>query len=419
MRGKRKRAAKAVQEAAPQKNADENAIGSINSFNRARVEKVRGFFRRADLITKPEGKERKIWAYYSVNTSPSGEPIEQFDPLLLAGMWNRMAKEGGAALEFGILLHVGSAFRAFNLREKSCIEKSAAAWRVQAGEKIALHEKAAGRLGVELLAITPESLWNEEGYWKIFMSLAQREWKFRNGRDFNGAYQKALNEKFGRPLLLGEIPKGMFGAMPQEVHAHFSGSEARRLFLYAEIAALHHACNKYGVSLKIGHQSEDEYDVHIRRVPIIKLFDPLDFASAASKPLRMNAYIAKSGQNRILASDAKKNGKLSDIIRNLTLIADRRMRGGPLDQWKTRIALLDSKSEADFLDQIRDMHTNSTVANRIEDFVAFLLGGNEQAAPIFDVAYKKVDPELLPKAERIDAGESEIAKLAAGLFRKK
>ena len=311
--------------------------------------------------------------YYGVNISPYKEPLEQFDPLLLANFWNRIMEKGGnpeIADFWTSIVFVAGKYRVLNLTYGKNAEASYKQWSLDEEKKAATFAKAArgifGDSPQEWKVLTTDDFWSEPGYWEIVCSLVARKDEMPNLR----AFSKPENA-----VLFGDIPKKMLGGITEEQRGRLSGLKACWLYLYAELAeALFLRRSWLSVRAKIGPQTEEEYDRFLRGygIAIVQLKNPLDLASLPSSEKPLTPYIGAKGQKRFWGKDCESQNWRQAVAEAVGAAED--YPNGPLDQYRWRIALLMARSEEEFAGYAEQLRPKERLAAGIVSYMERVFG---------------------------------------------
>jgi hypothetical protein len=152
---------------------------------------------------------------------------------------------------------------------------------------------AFGDLPVMLMGTN--DLWYSPEYWEEVDRMKGWEGiidESRKGRSFCDVYDRF------EPFLKRAIPEDLLRSL-WDVQA----PALYRLFEVAEAAYL---MKKLAVQAKVGPESEEQYDVFIKRfMEVVQLSQPTDFRSRPGKPKPLTPYIGNQGEERIFLDDSK------------------------------------------------------------------------------------------------------------------
>jgi len=315
---------------------------TLNWFN-----KVCPLIARADKFDFPAfgpgegGAPDPLAIYYGVNISVYKEPLEQFDPLLLARSYNQMlaalAPADKKPERVKLTIFVAGKYRLLNIKPDRDPFALCAQWMSQERQKEQIFKKAAAGLGMEEDArvLKTDDLWGDGRYWEMLASLIERREQMPNTREF-----KRVSVKFG------DLPKALLGAIGDKERQQMANECACEVYLYAELAEAQFLRQIEGVSVKIGPQSEEEYDRYLRpELTIVQLKMPLGLDSRPGEEKLLNPYIGQKEQVRIWDKDIEQGGGKANIEAKLAGVQD--YGGGPLDQYRARLGLLGNTPAVD------------------------------------------------------------------------
>jgi hypothetical protein len=340
-------------------------------------------------------------AYYAMSNSPYREPAEQFDPILLVNFWNRISGSSDRdKLDMTVL--VAGKYRLFNLSSDQDPYACAKQWEMEENRKKDLLESAFGRL----MDSTPsasvkklDSLWNYDGYWYQLLEYATRLDPGQLRREWRGKDQ---------PVEFGQLPVGLLGAIRPNVREKLAKLRACDLYLPAVLAEATNMVWDAGASIKVGPASEENFDKYIRQggYATVQVKNPLSLSSTWEFEIVMSPFVGRKGQKRFYGMDAEKPGLEQELASRLGEALD--YGGGPLDQWRCRIALWKARSEEEFgqvLQALGDRFPGpkSDLAREIASFLRTAFAPQEKTA----AQYSALPPANQPALQLLrDTGSS-------------
>jgi hypothetical protein len=313
--------------------------------------------------------------YYGVNISPYKEPLEQFDPLLLVRFYNQMlavlTQANGKPDRVKLTVFVAGKYRLLNMGPERDPYVLCTQWVAQEEQKEQLYKKAATGLGMEydVRILKTDDLWSDERYWMILANLLGQREQMPNLRAFRRGSVK-----------FGDLPKNLLGAVGEKERQKMANENACEIYLYAELAEARFLRETIGVSVKIGPQSEEEYDQYLRpEFSIVQLKMPLGLDSRPEEEKLLVPYIGLKEQERIWDKDVRTgNGDGRQVMEKIMRTAD--YPGGPLDQYSVRQALLEAGSEEEFSLKMQESESGRTesgkagLARAVSDYAAQVFG---------------------------------------------
>lgn len=340
-------------------------IARINEFNKScpLVAKADTLSQQRP-ITGADSKGASV--YYGLNISPYKEPAEQFDPVLLVNFWNKILKATDSDFQWNLVAFIAGKYRLLNLRQTQNPITACAQWERDEQNKKETFSAAFSSLKMGYSnAITTDELWQKEAYWDILCSLVDRKDSMPNGRSFAN-----LDEL----VFFGDIPKQLLGQITVQQRNKLAGFKACQLYLYAELAEAYVLKNTYNTTVKIGPKTEEEYDQYLRNngFSIVQIKNPLDLASPEKNPVELIPYIGQKGQNRFWGKDSKNPEFEKNVLARLESISE--FDGGPLDQWRSRIALWKAACEEEFADIVSGLSDKKKLADAAAGYIKAIFG---------------------------------------------
>ncbi len=312
---------------------------------------------KLDAFTAGIGRPSNPFSiYYGVNISPYKEPLDQFDPLLLIRLWNRMlqkdASNGDPAPHWKLAVFVAGKYRLLNLREDQEPFSRVKQWEVEELRKKSLFERAARGLGMEeeVSVFITDQLWEDTRYWQALCLLIERKADMPNLRAFRDP-DKAVQ--------FGDLPRYLLGGITDSQRERLACFKGCELYLYAELAEAYFLRDVYGVAAKIGPQSEEEYDRYLRPdFSIVQMKNPLALDSRPGREMPAIPYIGLRGEERIWDKDFEikpgENPLKGAIVVESKFSQASDYPGGPLDQYRARLEL-GSRNGGESLKDVADI----------------------------------------------------------------
>ncbi len=343
-----------------QNGSSVNIMARINSFN-----KKCPLVAKADCIGSelavPSADRRGPSIYYGLNISPYKEPAEQFDPILIVNFWNKVAKASNQDSEWQVIAFIAGKYRLMNLRQTQNPFTACTQWERDEQKKKGIFAAAFSGLDMRYSrAITTDDLWQREGYWDAVCRFVDNKDSVPNNRSF--ANQEGI-------ISFGDIPIQLLGAITPQQRNKLAAFKACQIYLYAELAEAYVLRSQYKVSAKVGPRTEEEYDQYLRNEGfcIIQTKNPLDLTSVEGNAMELIPYIGQKGQNRLWDKDLAKPTFEKDTLARLESVSE--FPGGPLDQWRSRIALWKANCEAEFFDIVGKLSDKSKLADAAAQYI--------------------------------------------------